>query len=244
MGTLASLAPQTFCASTSFKKSFNGQKLVNKSSIPVSRRQQPVMTRSAADAPETKSGEKWSQSARQMICGACAALTLAGAALPSLAGNVRLPPLSQDPARCERAYVGNTIGQANGVSDKVLDLRNCSYANEKEQLKGKVLASALLVGANFDNADLSESIMTKAYAAGASFKGTDFTSAVVDRVAFEGADLRGAIFRNTVLSGATYVGANLEGATFEDALLGYIDVQNLCKNTTLGEDAKVEIGCK
>lgn len=61
--------------------------------------------------------------------------------------------------------------QANGVSDKVLDLRNCSYANEKEQLKGKVLASALLVGANFDNADLSESIMTKAYAAGASFKG-------------------------------------------------------------------------
>jgi hypothetical protein len=46
-----------------------------------------------------------------MICGACAALTLAGAALPSLAGNVRLPPLSQDPARCERAYVGNTIGQ-------------------------------------------------------------------------------------------------------------------------------------
>jgi uncharacterized protein YjbI with pentapeptide repeats len=66
----------------------------------------------------------------------------------------------------------------------------------------------------------------------------------VDRVAFEGADLRGAIFRNTVLSGATYVGANLEGATFEDALLGYIDVQNLCKNTTLGEDAKVEIGCK
>jgi uncharacterized protein YjbI with pentapeptide repeats len=74
--------------------------------------------------------------------------------------------------------------------------------------------------------------------------GTDFTSAVVDRVAFEGADLRGAIFRNTVLSGATYVGANLEGATFEDALLGYIDVQNLCKNTTLGEDAKVEIGCK
>jgi hypothetical protein len=47
MGTVASLAPQSFCASTSFQKSFNGQKLVNKSSIPVSRRQQPAMTRSA-----------------------------------------------------------------------------------------------------------------------------------------------------------------------------------------------------
>lgn len=26
-----------------------------------------------------------------------------------------------DPNRCERAYVGNTIGQANAVSDKVRD---------------------------------------------------------------------------------------------------------------------------
>ena len=31
----------------------------------------------------------------------------------------RLPPLSKDPNRCERAFDGNTIGQANGVADKV-----------------------------------------------------------------------------------------------------------------------------
>ncbi|GAQ85405.1 hypothetical protein KFL_002330150 [Klebsormidium nitens] len=230
-----------------FRKEFNGQRIVSPSSAPLIKRQQPFLARSAAKSTEAQSVEQWSKSVRQMVCGACAALTLAGAAVPALAASssgARLPPLSTDPNRCERAYVGNTIGQANGVSDKVLDLRNCVYTGEKEQLKGKVLASALLPGANFDNADLSESIMTKAYAVGASFKGTDFTSAVVDRVAFEKADLRGAIFRNTVLSGATYVGANLEGATFEDALLGYIDVQNLCKNPTLGEDARVEVGCK
>jgi len=28
-----------------------------------------------------------------------------------------------DPNRCEKGFTGNTIGQSNGVSDKVLDMR-------------------------------------------------------------------------------------------------------------------------
>lgn len=83
----------------------------------------------------------------------------------------RLPPLSTEPNRCERAYVGNTIGQANGVYDKPIDLRFCDYTNEKNQLKGKSLAAALMSDAKFDGADLSEVVMSKAYAVGASFKG-------------------------------------------------------------------------
>lgn len=83
----------------------------------------------------------------------------------------RLPPLSTDPNRCERAFVGNTIGQANGVYDKPLDLRFCDYTNEKSNLKGKSLAAALMSDAKFDGADMSEVIMSKAYAVGASFKG-------------------------------------------------------------------------
>jgi hypothetical protein len=31
------------------------------------------------------------------------------------------------PDRCDRGFVGNTIGQANAVSDKILDLRLCSF---------------------------------------------------------------------------------------------------------------------
>jgi hypothetical protein len=31
----------------------------------------------------------------------------------------RLPPIDNDPNRCARGFVGNTIGQANAVSDKV-----------------------------------------------------------------------------------------------------------------------------
>lgn len=83
----------------------------------------------------------------------------------------RLPPLSTDPDRCERAFVGNTIGQANGVYDKPLDLRFCDFTNEKSNLKGKSLAAALMSDAKFDGADMSEVVMSKAYAVGASFKG-------------------------------------------------------------------------
>lgn len=82
----------------------------------------------------------------------------------------RLPPLSTEPNRCERAFVGNTIGQANGVYDKPIDLRFCDYTNEKSNLKGKSLAAALMSDAKFDGADMSEVVMSKAYAVGASFK--------------------------------------------------------------------------
>lgn len=85
----------------------------------------------------------------------------------------RLPPLSTEPNRCERAFVGNTIGQANGVYDKPIDLRFCDYTNEKSNLKGKSLAAALMSDAKFDGADMSEVVMSKAYAVGASFKGKE-----------------------------------------------------------------------
>ena len=42
--------------------------------------------------------------------------------------SVRLPPVNEnDPNRCERAFTGNTIGQANAVSNEALDFRGCSY---------------------------------------------------------------------------------------------------------------------
>jgi len=74
--------------------------------------------------------------------------------------------------------------------------------------------------------------------------GTDFTNGVLDRVVFDGADLTGAKFNNTVLSGTTFLGADLEGTDFEDALIGYVDIQKLCRNTTLSPDAKAQLGCR
>lgn len=180
---------------------------------------------------------------RNVACGMLAAC-LVTAASPVVAANPRLPPLSTEPDRCERAFVGNTIGQANGVYDKPIDLRFCDYTNEKSNLKGKSLAAALMSDAKFDGADMSEVVMSKAYAVGASFKGTDFTNAVLDRVNFGKADLEGAIFKNTVLSGSTFDNALLKDVIFEDTIIGYIDLQKLCVNSTISEEGRAELGCR
>ncbi|PIA57341.1 hypothetical protein AQUCO_00600224v1 [Aquilegia coerulea] len=185
------------------------------------------------------------QTLTNLACGLLAALALTTTATPmTLAANSRLPPLSTDPNRCERAFVGNTIGQANGVYDSVIDLRFCDFTNDKSNIKGKTLSAALVSDAKFDGADLTEVVMSKAYAVGASFKNVDFTNAVLDRVNFGKADLQGAVFRNAVLSGSTFVDANLNGATFEDTIIGYIDLQNLCLNTTLNDEGRDLLGCR
>ncbi|MFS7961696.1 putative pentapeptide [Helianthus anomalus] len=180
---------------------------------------------------------------RNVACGVLAALALTTTS-PVIAANQRLPPLSTDPDRCARAFVGNTIGQANGVYDKAIDLRFCDYTNDKTNLKGKSLAAALMSGAKFDGADMSEVIMSKAYAVGASFKGTDFTNAVLDRVNFGKANLQGASFKNTVLSGSTFEDAQLQDVVFEDTIIGYIDLQKLCVNKTISDDSRAELGCR
>ncbi|MED6206690.1 Thylakoid lumenal 17.4 kDa protein, chloroplastic [Stylosanthes scabra] len=196
------------------------------------------------DRDENKGRLLNSNGIKGLACGFLAACTLSCAALPVTAANQRLPPLSTEPNRCERAFVGNTIGQANGVYDKPLDLRLCDYTNEKSNLKGKSLSAALMSDAKFDGADMTEVVMSKAYAVGASFKGVDFSNAVLDRVNFGKANLEGAVFRNTVLSGSTFEDAKLEDAVFEDTIIGYIDLQKLCTNKTISDEGRAELGCR
>lgn len=58
-----------------------------------------------------------------------------------------------DPFRCERAYDGNTIGQANGVTgDKGLDLRECNLS--KASFTEVNFAGAVMFDANFSEANL------------------------------------------------------------------------------------------
>ncbi|CAL9156269.1 unnamed protein product [Musa hybrid cultivar] len=180
---------------------------------------------------------------KNLACGMLAAWAITTAS-PVVAASQRLPPLSTEPDRCERAFVGNTIGQANGVYDKPLDLRFCDYTNDKSHLKGKSLSAALMSDAKFDGADMTEVVMSKAYAVGASFKGVDFSNAVLDRVNFEKANLKGAVFKNTVLSGSTFNDAQLEDANFEDTIIGYIDLQKLCTNNSISAEGRAELGCK
>ena len=117
-----------------------------------------------------------------------ASIALAGP-VSSANAEIRLPPLDPDPERCERAYVGNTIGQANAVSDRILDLRKCTFTGK--DLSTKTLSGALMVDADFKGANMTEVVMSKAYAVGADFTGANFTNSVVDRVTFDGANLSG-----------------------------------------------------
>ena len=67
---------------------------------------------------------------------------------------------------------------------------------------------------------------------------------MVDRVAFDESDMTGVQFINTVLSGSTFDNANLAESSFEDALIGYVDIQKVCRNDTLPEEARIELACK
>ena len=155
---------------------------------------------------------------------------------------IRLPPLDPDPERCERAFVGNTIGQANAVSDRILDLRQCNYVDK--DLSTKTLSGALMVDSTFKGANMTEVVMSKAYAVNADFTGANFTNAVVDRVTFDGANLSNANFFNAVITGATFDGTNLAGAQFEEALIGKEDVKKLCENPTLEDETRFQVGCR
>ncbi|XP_062120063.1 thylakoid lumenal 17.4 kDa protein, chloroplastic [Humulus lupulus] len=192
---------------------------------------------------EVKENSSHVNQLKNVACGILAVWAVSTAS-PVVAANQRLPPLSTEANRCERAFVGNTIGQANGVYDKPLDLRFCDFTNDKSNLKGKTLSAALMSDAKFDGADMTEVVMSKAYAVGASFKGVDFTNAVLDRVNFGKADLQGASFKNSVLSGSTFDDAKLEGVIFEDTIIGYIDLQKLCRNDSISEEGRAELGCR
>jgi hypothetical protein len=183
--------------------------------------------------------------AQGIVCTACAAALVAScvpATLPEALAATRLPPLDTDPTRCDKAYDGNTLGMANGLSDKLLDFRFCDLKGAN--LAGKTLSAALMSEADFSNTNMTEVVMTKAYAVGANFEGANLQNAVLDRVEFAKANLKNVSFINAVITGITWDDANLEGAVFDDALIAVQDVKELCRNPTLKGDARVEVGCK
>ncbi|EFN56912.1 hypothetical protein CHLNCDRAFT_51710 [Chlorella variabilis] len=152
------------------------------------------------------------------------------------------PAAISNPNRCDRGFVGNTIGQANAVSNKALDLRFCKFAGAN--LSGKTLSGAYMNEADMSGANMREVVLTKAYAVGANLRGADLTNAVIDRVAFDGVDLEGAQLVNAVITGTTFTGANLKDANFEDALIGSEDAKRLCANPTLVGESRDQVGCR
>lgn len=184
---------------------------------------------------------KAQESSALKFIGSLAAAAVLVAPQTALAA-ARLPPIDSDPNRCERAFVGNTLGMANAVSDKLLDLRSCVYTGKN--LADKVLSGALVADADFSNTTMSNVTLTKSYAKNTNFSGADMTNAVLDRVNFTDANLQKVNFTNAVITGATFTGAKLDGATFEDALIGQEDYKQLCQNPTVTGETRAGIGCR
>ncbi|KAK2444476.1 Tetratricopeptide repeat (TPR) superfamily protein [Trifolium repens] len=153
-----------------------------------------------------------------VACGILAAYTLTSASFPVTAATQRLRHCQLSPIAASVHLLATQLG--------------------------KTLSAALMSKAKFDGADMTEVVMSKAYAVGGSFRGVDFSNAVLDRVNFGKADLEGAVFRNTVLSGSTFDEAKLDGAVFEDTIIGYIDLQKICRNTTISDEGRAELGCR
>jgi hypothetical protein len=98
---------------------------------------QPIHPPVRRNAASQRIEEPAQQRAANMLLSLAASAALALSAGPA-AAEVRLPPLDNDPNRCDRGFVGNTIGQANAVSNKPLDLRFCKYSGAN--LSGKTLS--------------------------------------------------------------------------------------------------------
>lgn len=84
---------------------------------------------------------------------------------------MKLPPLSNDPFRCENAFIGNNIRQANGVANTLFDFWFYEFSSDTKNLKVKSLITTLMVDAKFDGDDFTKVVMSKVYALNASFKG-------------------------------------------------------------------------
>ena len=175
---------------------------------------------------------------------AAAAAALAAHPGPAAADwdTLKLPPIDPDPQHCERAFVGNTIGQANAVQDRPLDLRECALPSA--DLKAKTLSGALMSKSDFSGSNMQEAVLSKVYAVDSDFSGVDFTSAVIDRAALMGSKFVGANFYNAVFTGVGVEGSDFTDARFEDALIGSQDAKFLCENPTVKGDARLDIGCR
>uniref|UniRef100_A0A7S0MSN2 Uncharacterized protein n=1 Tax=Pyramimonas obovata TaxID=1411642 RepID=A0A7S0MSN2_9CHLO len=90
---------------------------------PVSAKTQQTRPRAIRQAPEIVASNDKFKAGKATLAATIAAVGMAMPAFADMGAALRLPPLDPDPNRCERGYTGNTIGQANGVSDKILDIR-------------------------------------------------------------------------------------------------------------------------
>jgi uncharacterized protein YjbI with pentapeptide repeats len=108
--------------------------------------------------------------------------------------------------------------------------------------------SAEMHDANFSNTDLTGAIFTKGVLLRANLQGADLTNSLVDQATLDEADLTNAILVGATMTRTRFFGTKVTGADFTDALIDRSQVKLLCtvaagKNPRTGVDTKESLGC-
>lgn len=95
------------------------------------------------------------QPAHQTLLSAAAAglsalVLLSGSpAFAASSGGFRLPPISNDPDRCDRGYTGNTIGQVGYCDSSICDSRRIGTSNGRRSSSGSSICCSLAAGPGY-----------------------------------------------------------------------------------------------
>lgn len=137
--------------------------------------------------------------------------------------------------------------QDNTVNYTYSQQRNSDFSH-KDLSKG-VFAAADLTGANFEGANLANSILTKAVFAEANLTGVNLTESLMDRVDLTGANLTNAIVTGAIATSTNFSDAVITGADFSDAIIDRYQAHLLCQqatgtNPTTGITTKDSLRCR
>jgi len=137
--------------------------------------------------------------------------------------------------------------QENTVDYTLTDLSYRDFSGQ--YLVGTSFAAAEMRDANFEAADLSQTILTKASFLRANLASANLSQTFGDRVTFDGADLTNAILTDAILSSSTFTEAKITGADFSGAIVDRYQMVQMCKyadgvNPTTGVATRDSLGCR
>lgn len=127
------------------------------------------------------------------------------------------------------------------------DLSRRSFVGQ--DLSGSSLAAAEAREADFENANLSQTILTKGSFYKAHMPGVNLTESFADRVIFDGADLTNAIVVDAIMTSTSFNDAIIQGADFSGTILDRYQILQMCKhadgvNPVTGVATRDSLGCR
>ena len=152
-------------------------------------------------------------------------------------------------------WVGVMLLGLMGVPKGAIAAEDFTYANltlrsfAGEDLSGSSLAAAEARDANFENADLSQTILTKGSFYKAHMAGVNLTESFADRVTFDEADLTNAIVVDAIMTSTSFKDATIEGADFSGTILDRYQIIQMCEyadgvNPVTGVATRDSLGCR